>query len=167
MKFQTSRRGFLKSSGLVAVTVAVPSSLWGCGSKSKSENTVPEGNGAGGEPDTSAWEAKAKELEGNGILTADSPGKWDGKQGGHVPKVTFNEGEGTVTVETTHGMSEEHWITTQYVRDQNGKVVGLESFQGTDPKALSTFQVPEGTTELTAYSHCNLHDHWKAAPWTA
>lgn len=71
-----------------------------------------------------------------------------------------------VTVVTNHGMSEEHYITTIYVRNQNGLVVGLKEFSPTDVEAKVIFHLPKGTTKVTAYSNCNLHDHWMTEPVT-
>ena len=148
-----SRRDFLRASaGLATTTVAVPASLWGC--------VVP--------PDAYAdintsWEKRAEQLESNGVLTGSSPGPWAGKEALHIPTVTFNSGGGTVTVTTPHGMARDHWITTIYVRNQEGVVVGLQEFTGLDPAATATFNLPPGTTWITAYSYCSLHDHWSAA----
>lgn len=159
----TNRRQFMQRSGLVAVTVAVPSWVLGCGGAPAAKE--PAGGGGDTPPagggDTSAWDAKAAELEGTGVLTTEAPGKWDGKAGSHAPQVSFAPGK--VNVMTKHPMTEEHWITVHYVRDQGGTIIGLKEYAGTDPEASTSFDLPEGTTEITAYSHCNKHDHWSTA----
>jgi superoxide reductase len=144
-----SRRAALEYNGLVAISVAVPT--W-----------LIEGEAeAGGPQKNHAWEARAKELEAKGpVNTASAPGKWQGKEGAHVPSASF-EASG-VTIVTKHPMTPEHWITTHYIKNQKGVVIGLTEFSGTDPEAKSTFQLPKGTKALRIYSHCNLHDLWSA-----
>jgi superoxide reductase len=147
-KQKVSRRVALEYTGLVAVSVAVPSWL-----SASEAQAAPE--------KTAAWQARAKELEGKGpIYTATAPGKWKGKEGSHVPVASFEAGQ--VTILTKHPMTTEHWITTHYIKNQKGDVIGLKEFAGTDPEAKSTFPVPKGTTILTVYSHCNLHDLWSS-----
>jgi desulfoferrodoxin (superoxide reductase-like protein) len=143
-----NRRAFMKYNGLVAITVAIPSWL-----RDRQAEAASAKN--------DAWETRAKELEGKGpVYTAAAPGKWKGKEGSHVPVATF-EGGG-VTVVTKHPMTPEHWITTHYIKNQKGVVIGLKEFQGTDPAAKSTFPLPKGTTSITVCSYCNLHDLWNA-----
>jgi len=138
----------MKFNGLVAISVAVPSWLI-----ERAAEAAPKKN--------HAWEARAKELEAKGpAYTAAAPGKWKGKEGGHVPVASFEAGQ--VTIVTKHPMTPEHWITTHYIKNQKGVVIGLKEFTGTDPEAKSTFPLPKGTTALTVCSHCNLHDLWSA-----
>jgi desulfoferrodoxin (superoxide reductase-like protein) len=149
-----TRRIFMRNAGLFAVTVAVPPMFLGCASKGASEED------SGGSAQNKEWEDAAKKLEGTSVLSEKDPGtKWAGKEKGHVPQVSFQDGQ--VTLVTQHGMSEEHWITTHYLRDQNGIVIGYHEYQPTDPKAEHSFSLPPGTTEIIAFSHCNLHDHWR------
>ncbi len=148
-----SRRTFIKYSGLVTISVAVPSWLSSRGAEA-----------ASGKND--AWEARAKELEGKGaVYTAAAPGKWKGKEGSHVPVATFDSGG--VTVVTKHPMTPEHYITTHYIKNEKGTVIGLKEFKGTDAAAKSTFPLPKGTTTITVCSNCNLHDLWSAEPQKA
>jgi desulfoferrodoxin (superoxide reductase-like protein) len=145
-----SRRTALEYQALVALSVAVPSWL------------IDRDASAAAPKKNAAWEARAKELEGKGpAYTADAPGKWKGKEGGHVPAASFEAGQ--VTIVTKHPMTPEHFITTHYIKNQKGVVIGLKEFSGTDPEAKSSFALPKGTTSLTVYSHCNLHDLWTAA----
>jgi superoxide reductase len=95
------------------------------------------------------------------IYTKEAPGRWAGKEGTHVPKVTV-EGK-TVTVVTPHPMSEKHFIVRHTLIDANGKCIGEKTFANTDTAAESTFELPEGTKgTLRATSFCNLHDFWVA-----
>ena len=143
-----SRRQFFRKAAYTTAAVAVPTALWGCSVSTE----VSAGMNL-------AWEERAAQLEGMGVYTAVAPGPWAEKVGSHVPKVTFNEGEGTMTVFTEHGMAREHWISTIYVR-AGGRVIGLKEFTGDDAEARATFQVPAGTTDVVAFSYCSLHDTW-------
>ena len=156
MKITLDRRAFLKTSAMYAVTLSVPATLWGC---NKNKTTT---NSGANHKSTAAWEAKAQQLESTGVLTTDAPGKWDGKAGSHVPQVSFQQGQGTVTIHTAHGMSPEHYITAHYIRDQDGKIIGMKEYTGNESDATAVFTLPPKTVQITAYSHCNLHDHWAA-----
>jgi desulfoferrodoxin (superoxide reductase-like protein) len=152
-KGSVNRRTFIKYNGLAAITVAVPSWLYSQGAEAASGKNE-------------AWEARAKELEGKGpTYTAAAPGKWKGKEGSHVPVATFDSAG--VTVVTKHPMTPEHWITTHYIKNEKGTVIGLKEFKGTDSAAKSTFPLPKGTTTITVWSNCNLHDLWSAEPQKA
>jgi desulfoferrodoxin (superoxide reductase-like protein) len=56
-----------------------------------------------------------------------------------------------VTIVTKHPMTPEHHITTHYIKNQKGVVIGLKEFASTDTEAKSTFALPKGTTALTVY----------------
>jgi superoxide reductase len=147
-KQTVSRRTLIKYNGLVAFSVAVP--VWLIDRQAQAAAGKNE-----------AWEARAKEFEGKGPpYTAAEPGKWKGKEGSHVPVATF-EGD-RVTIVTKHPMTPEHFITTHYIKNQKGMVIGLKEFKSTDAAAKSTFVLPKKTTAITVYSHCNLHDLWDA-----
>ena len=151
------RRSFIKTSGLLATVAFIPSQLWGCGD-AVDEVTV-----------NADWEARAGDLEsrpGKEVLCSENPSEWSGKVEGHVPQVELNMGEGSITVRTNHGMSEEHYIPALYVRNQDGIVVGLQEFSGTDTEPVAMFTLPKGTMSVIAYSFCKLHDHWKSESTT-
>jgi desulfoferrodoxin (superoxide reductase-like protein) len=144
------RRDFIKYNGLVAITVAVPSWVGSRGAEAAAAKN-------------DAWQARAKELEAKGPpYTAAAPGKWKGKEGSHVPVATFDSSG--VTVVTKHPMTPEHFITTHYIKNEKGTVIGLKEFTPSDPAAKSTFPLPKGTTTITVWSNCNLHDLWNAEP---
>lgn len=151
------RREFFKRTTLLAGVAFLPAKLIGCGTEEE-----------GTEVNT-LWESRATDLEsmaGKQIRTEADPGPWEAKVGGHLPEMTVDNALNQVTVVTNHGMSEEHYITTIYVRDQKGFVVGLKEFSPTDAEAKVIFPLPKGTTSVTAYSNCNLHDHWMTEPVT-
>ena len=92
------------------------------------------------------------------IYTKDNPGKWAKKVGGHLPIVTVDGNQ--VTIETKHGMSEEHYIVRHTIVSGNGEVLGEKTFSPTDEKALSVFKLEGKYSVLYATSFCNKHDLW-------
>jgi len=51
-----------------------------------------------------------------------------------------------------------HWVDHIWVKNQDGLVVAMRDLDATEASpAMFTFEVPEGTTQLIAYEHCNLH----------
>ena len=91
-------------------------------------------------------------------LTWEDPGEWVDKAPSHVPSVTIEAGKATISTE--HVMSNAHYITHQYLRDQDGVLIGLVEHANDDEGATATSTLPSGTTQVTAYSYCNLHDLW-------
>mmetsp|Transcript_45815 Transcript_45815/g.92458 ORF Transcript_45815/g.92458 Transcript_45815/m.92458 type:complete len:227 (+) Transcript_45815:646-1326(+) len=102
-------------------------------------------------------------------FTQSAPGPWEGKQPTHVPVLVVDEAQnrGLVRIGAEpHEMvpgpePPEHYIGYIWVKDQTGAVVGAGKFepgQGTLPEIF--FEIPEGTTELTAYEACNIHGVW-------
>ena len=149
----TTRRAFFGFLGGAAATPAI--ACYG---------STPIGGGDPGE----AWERRAQQLEeSNGVNRADDEGVWPGKAATHVPAIVVDKARGTATVSSTHPMTEAHWLTTIYVRDQDGVVIHLIEFlaRGADAAttATTTFSIPSGTTSMTAYAYCNLHDAWSSA----
>ena len=95
------------------------------------------------------------------IYTKEAPGRWAGKEGAHVPKVTV-EGR-KIKVVTPHPMTEKHFIVKHTLVSPEGKFIGEKTFANTDPKAESVYELPEGFKgTLWATSFCNLHDLWLA-----
>ncbi len=99
------------------------------------------------------------------VYTKKHPGKWSKKIKGHLPNVTV-EGN-RITVTTTHGMSDEHYIVRHTVVGSNGKVLGEKTFYPSDAEAKSVFELPDTnskyaweTATLYATSFCNKHDLW-------
>jgi len=147
-----NRRDFMRTTGLLAAAAILPWQLTGCGD---------------GADISTDWETRATELEGlTAIRTEINPGPWGEKVGGHLPTVEVASDKSSVTVRTNHGMSEEHYISTIYIRDQDGVVIGLQEFSPSDAEPVAMFTLPLGTTSVTAYSYCNLHDHWMTEAYT-
>ncbi len=163
------RRSFVKKASVTAISFAVGASLWGC--TKKEDDKAPKdsgGNTSQPAPHRQAMvspadaKAMASKFEAAGVMDMGHPGKWKGKEGSHIPQVTMHEGEGAITLFTKHPMSKSHWITAHYLKDQNGDIIGFQLYEGTDAEARHRFEIPKGTTRITAYSHCNKHGDWKA-----
>ncbi|MGR3302471.1 MAG: desulfoferrodoxin family protein [Candidatus Scalindua sp.] len=99
------------------------------------------------------------------VYTKQNPGKWSKKVGGHLPKVKVEGNK--VTVTTTHGMTDEHYIVRHTLVSRNGDVLGEKTFSPSDAEAKSVFELPNvnskyvwDTTTLYATSFCNKHDLW-------
>lgn len=97
-------------------------------------------------------------LEKGEILTEEEPGKWAGKQGGHVPKAS-KEGDKLV-VKVEHGMAAEHWIQFIWCRSKAGKLLGAVKLKHTDKPELE-LKLPAGVDAVICYESCNLHGVWK------
>lgn len=149
-----SRRQVLRGTGAAACTLIIPQWFWGCGEPEVEADPV--------EIDP-AWSERVQTFESEGmILTEDEPGIWPGKEATHLPIVSFQPGQGVLEVLTNHEMTEEHWIQAHYLRDQRGRIVGFREFSpARDLLARASFRVPEGTTELTVFSFCNIHSTWR------
>ena len=94
----------------------------------------------------------------NIVYTAETPGKWAGKQKSHAPKVTVTGNE--VAVVTMHPMSKGHYIVRQTLVLEDGTYVGGTTFKPTD-KPESTYELPAGYKgKIYVTSFCNLHDFW-------
>ena len=56
------------------------------------------------------------------------------------------------------GVSEVHWITELYVKDDTGKIIAMATLDPTGAsRATLEFNVPPSANTLTAYSWCNIH----------
>jgi len=94
------------------------------------------------------------------VYTKENPGKWAGKEGGHLPKVSV-EGK-KVTITTEHVMANRHYIVRHTLVAEDGTELGGRTFNPADDEdAVSTYELPEGhSSKLYATSFCNKHDLW-------
>ncbi len=131
-----SRRNFLKTSAVASASVAA---LGTAGSVMASE--------------------KATTMAFPGVIyTAEQEGKWKGKAGSHAPKVKVEGNK--VSVQTVHGMSEEHFIVRHTIVLQDGTEIGGKTFTPSDSPE-SSFELPAGYKgKAYATSFCNQHDMW-------
>jgi superoxide reductase len=135
----SNRRAFLKSSLAVAAGIAVSQ--------------------------VSPVSADSVSLPKGLVYTKENPGKWSKKVGGHLPKVTVEGNK--VTVITTHGMTDEHFIVRHTIVSRDGDILGEKTFYPSDTQAKSVFELTGDnskyvweTTTLYATSFCNKHDLW-------
>ena len=93
------------------------------------------------------------------VYTKENPGKWAKKAEIHAPEVKI-EGK-KITITTKHPMSRKHYIVRHTLVSADGKVIGSKTFQPSDEKAISTYELasPSGS-KLYATSFCSLHDFW-------
>ncbi len=92
------------------------------------------------------------------IYTAEHPGMWKNKVDSHLPQISINGDQ--ITLTTDHSMSETHYIVRHTLVDENHKVIGATTFLPTD-EPVSTYTIPEGYKgTLYATSFCNKHDFW-------
>ena len=131
------RRAFLKRSIMVAGGLVLYNSGKAFASGTKSAGRFPSGI----------------------VYTRENPGKWAAKKGSHAPEVSVKGKK--VTITTMHPMLEKHYIVRHTLVSGDGKVLGEKTFYPSDPKAESTYELPEGYTSTHyATSFCNLHDFW-------
>jgi superoxide reductase len=96
----------------------------------------------------------------NIIYTQDNPGRWEGKQGSHLPQIKVTGAK--VVVVTKHPMSNEHFIVRHTLVLENGTYVGSKTFTPTD-NPQSEYELPAGYKgKFYVTSFCNLHDFWLA-----
>ncbi len=108
---------------------------------------------------TGLAQAADSSLLGSVVYTAEHTGKWAQKEASHAPVISV-EGT-TVKVGTNHPMSPKHFIVRHTLVLSDGTVLGSTTFAGTEPEAVSSYELPEGYTgRLIATSFCNLHDFW-------
>jgi superoxide reductase len=129
----TDRRNFIKTSLIVAGGMAISST---------------------------AFAAKKSTTGTKGLIySKDNAGMWAEKVGSHAPMVEVNGN--IITLTTEHGMSERHYIVRHTLVAADGIVLGDKTFYPEDPKAVSTYELNEGSKgKYFATSFCNKHDFW-------
>ncbi len=143
---------------LAAVLILLPA---GCKKKAAEEPAAA--------PAAAPQETPAMANEGNSMenpYTKDNPGPWAGKEGAHVPQITYEKaGAGLkVTVQVdNHPMDPKtpHYIMEIMLHDGAGAMLGQKTFVATDPAPIATFELMSVPEKLVAYEHCNLHGIWK------
>ncbi len=107
---------------------------------------------------------KAHGFAGSVYYTAENPGRWSKKVGGHMPVIQIQkEGDQVeVKITTPHEMNDyEHYIVKHVLFDQNKQLIGETLFDPTkDKAAISTYQLKNYSGKLYAVSLCNKHDAW-------
>lgn len=109
-------------------------------------------------------EVVSASVAGSVYFTKDAPGRWKGKEAGHLPTFEIANANGSVIVAvmTPHEMKGyDHYIVKHVLLDKNFQFLDEHLFDPTKDKvALSTFTLKQYTGKLYALSMCNKHDVW-------
>jgi superoxide reductase len=98
-------------------------------------------------------------LAGSLFYTADSPGRWAGKEGGHVP--TIGRSGNTIEVTTGHEMDGfNHYIIKHTILDENFAFLRETMFNPEKDSPVSQHDVSGLQNVVYALSLCNKHDAW-------
>ncbi len=150
---------------LAAVLVLLPT---GCKKKAEEMAAPAASTTAPQETPMMTGQEQATTGQANSIenpYTKDNPGPWAGKEGAHVPQITYEKaGMGlkvTVRIDS-HPMDPQtpHYIMSIMLKDGMGATLGEKTFVATDPEPVATFELMSVPDKLVAYEHCNLHGIW-------
>lgn len=101
-------------------------------------------------------------LAGKLFYSDDRPGRWKGKEKGHVPLIKIDKDNNNVLVRaaTNHPMEPSHNVIKHILMDENFNFIQEQVFN-------QQFDMPRSRFELNGYkgrlyigSLCNLHDNW-------
>ncbi|MBO0333484.1 hypothetical protein J0X12_07660 [Sneathiella sp. CAU 1612] len=133
------RRLFLKGLGLVGVATSL---------------TSPGIAMAGGMLDP-----MQSRFAGALFYTMDAPGRWAGKEAGHVPMI--ERSGNMIEVTTGHEMDGyTHYIVKHILLDENLDFVAETMFNPETDAPISTYDITGMANALYAVSLCNKHDAW-------
>ena len=101
-------------------------------------------------------------LAGKLIYSADSPGRWTGKEHGHVPQMRVERigDEVRVQVVTRHPMTSDHYIVKHMVLDEQFEILAETLFDYSFDYPQSHHRLKGVSGRLFAVSLCNIHDSW-------
>jgi superoxide reductase len=132
------RRLFIKGLGLVGVGSAL---------------TLPQAASAG------SSDPMMSPLAGSLFYTNDMPGRWAGKEGGHVPSIERNGN--AIEVTTGHEMNGfEHYIIKHVILDDRLQFVREQMFDPEKDAPVSEHDISSLQRVVYAVSLCNKHDAW-------
>ena len=101
-------------------------------------------------------------LAGSVFYTAQAPGRWDGKQGGHVPII--ERAGNAIEVTTSHPMDGyDHYIVKHVILDQHFAFVREVMFDPAKDAPVSEHDIAGLEHVVYAISLCNKHDAWLGA----
>ena len=93
------------------------------------------------------------------FYTADAPGRWAGKQGGHVPMI--ERSGSTIKVTTGHEMDGfNHYIIKHIIMDDGFGFVDETMFNPESDAPISQHEIGGLKNLVYAISLCNKHDAW-------
>ncbi|WP_028115785.1 desulfoferrodoxin family protein [Ferrimonas senticii] len=108
-----------------------------------------------------ATNANTVNFAGMAYFTAEQQGRWQGKAGGHLPKVEITKGIATVT--TKHAMTEAHYIVKHTLFNEQMELLSETVFSlKNGDKPVSQHDLKGYQGKIYAVSLCNLHDAWVA-----
>jgi len=132
------RRLFIKGLGLVGIGSAL---------------TLPHSASAGGS------DPMMSPLAGSLFYTKDKPGRWAGKEGGHVPSIVRNGN--TIEATTGHEMNGfVHYIIKHVLLDNNLQFVREQMFNPEKDAPVSEHDISGLHDMVYVVSLCNKHDAW-------
>lgn len=99
------------------------------------------------------------QMAGGVYYTKERPGRWAGKNGGHLPMIERTGNKFTVT--TDHAMTGfQHYIVKHMVLDSNFEFVAERMFDPTKDKPVSIHDIDKLRCTVYVASMCNVHDVW-------
>lgn len=112
------------------------------------------------------WEAIAEDFEADGVASENDPGDHDDPDlvKVHLPHIKLGSTRTYATITTMQLQRDDHVVEAQYIRDQDGIVVGYHEVASDARRVESGFDLPDGTTSIVAYQYCSRHGAWKSAP---
>ena len=110
-------------------------------------------------------EASVDPKAGGVYYTAEAPGRWSDKIGGHLPKIEVQKGDGNtaaIRVINIHPMDKYvHYIVKHQLLDSNFNYIDEKMFDPlADREPISEFELTDYSGTLYALSFCNIHDVW-------
>nr|VFK40126.1 MAG: superoxide reductase [Candidatus Kentron sp. SD]VFK45439.1 MAG: superoxide reductase [Candidatus Kentron sp. SD] len=109
---------------------------------------------------------RANPMAGGLFYTKDAPGRWKGKEKGHVPIIETGidrkSGKVSVQVATGHEMKGfDHYIIKHILLDGDYRFLAEKMFDPAKDKApISNFSLETYSGPIFAISVCNKHDTW-------
>lgn len=98
-------------------------------------------------------------LAGSVYYTVDAPGRWAGKEGGHIPMIERNGA--TIQVTTGHEMDDyHHYIVKHVILNKDFEFVGETMFDPEKDAPISEHYIGGQGSTIYALSVCNKHDAW-------
>jgi len=98
-------------------------------------------------------------LAGALYYTQAAPGRWAGKEGGHVPKIERNGN--TIQATTGHEMDgHTHYIVKHILMDKNLEFAAEKLFDPENESPISEHDITGMKEMVFVVSLCNKHDAW-------
>lgn len=101
-------------------------------------------------------------LAGKLFYSKEKPGRWKGKENGHIPRIKINKDGKDVLVRaaTGHSMTPEHHIIKHMLMDADMNFISEQYFDLEFDNPRSRFELSGYSGRLFILSSCNRHDIW-------